>query len=56
MCDAGLLDAEREASEPARTTGHPRRWMYRVTGAGEVALRAARVMPAATAASRAVIA
>ena len=40
MSEAGLLEAEWEAAEPAEAAGRPRRRLYRVTGAGEVALRA----------------
>jgi PadR family transcriptional regulator, regulatory protein PadR len=40
MAEAGLLEAEWEAAEPAEVAGRPRRRLYRVTGAGEAALRA----------------
>ncbi|MGR2752214.1 PadR family transcriptional regulator [Agromyces arachidis] len=40
MADAGLLESHWEDSAIAEAEGRPRRRLYRVTGAGEVALRA----------------
>lgn len=40
MSEGGLLEAEWESAEPAEAAGRPRRRLYRVTGAGEAALRA----------------
>jgi PadR family transcriptional regulator PadR len=40
MSEAGLLESEWEAAESAEAAGRPRRRLYRVTGAGEAALRA----------------
>ena len=38
----GTAEAEWEAAEPAEAAGRPRRRLYRVTGAGEAALRASK--------------
>jgi hypothetical protein len=40
MSKAGMLEAEWEAAESAEAAGRPRRRLYRVTAAGEAALRA----------------
>ncbi|QEO15050.1 PadR family transcriptional regulator [Agromyces intestinalis] len=41
LADAGLLESEWESPEAAEADGRPRRRLYRVTGAGEQAVRAA---------------
>ncbi|MFF2277044.1 PadR family transcriptional regulator [Agromyces sp. NPDC058126] len=40
MSEAGLLESEWEDAALAETVGRPRRRLYRVTGAGELAYRA----------------
>lgn len=57
MSEAGLLESEWEAADSAEAAGRPRRRLYRVTGAGEAALRAsARAASAPIAVTRPVIA
>jgi len=57
MSEAGLLESEWEAAASAEAAGRPRRRLYRVTGAGEAALRASvRAAPSPIATTRPVIA
>lgn len=57
MSEAGLLESEWEAADSAEAAGRPRRRLYRVTGAGEAALRAsASAAPTPIAVTRPVIA
>jgi PadR family transcriptional regulator, regulatory protein PadR len=49
MTESGLLTAEWEDHAPAEAEGRPRRRLYRVTGEGARAYRAATAAPLATA-------
>lgn len=56
MSNGGLLDSEWEAPERAEAAGRPRRRLYRVTGAGAAALRAAMRTASLGAATRPAVA